>query len=210
MPTFDKNRALPRIVGIAGEAGVGKDTLANALHRRFPFVRRYAFAWPIKKMIDVLLGRPVSYKPLRAPHPTWENSEWKQDPNPGLGGATPRVAAQKLGTEWRDMVSTDLWLRCADGALAELAPHETLVISDVRFAHEMEWVRRGKGIILRLTRENGAAAGLKPEWRSHSSENVPFPDADDIVLENNGTVSQLITEAEARLAVKNTARIRGQ
>jgi hypothetical protein len=67
-----------------------------------------------------------------------------------LGGETPRLAMQTIGTEWRDMICYDLWVRCMRPRIAALVkndPWVKIVIDDIRFPWEVEMVREYGGQI---------------------------------------------------------------
>ena len=62
------------------------------------------------------------------------------DPN-----VTPRKLMQTLGTEWREMIDRDLWVKMA---VLETERHllqgHTVVFDDLRFPHELEFFRTHK------------------------------------------------------------------
>lgn len=139
------------LIGIAGLAGSGKDTVADKLQEIFgpdphlkapitgipttsPFYSRYSFAEPIKKMLLVGLG--LDDKSLSAESVYGE-------------GNTYRKLAQTLGTEWgRNIVVSDIWLRIAAIKLAG----KRAIISDVRMENEAAWIRSVGGIVIHLER----------------------------------------------------------
>lgn len=140
---------LPRLVGITGPAGCGKDTLADYLAERHGF-HKYSLASPIKYGVEIMFGLPDT---------VW-NRESKEKVIKWIG-KSPRQLAQTLGTEWgRRNVADDIWLRRAEHELNMLrmthddpdSPAPRMVIADVRFPNEAQWVRDRGGIVLRINR----------------------------------------------------------
>lgn len=120
----------PLIIGLAGKARHGKDTVADYLVQHHGFVR-LAYADAIRDMLECGLGIEPRYLTTD-----------KEAFIPWLG-VTGRHLMQTLGTEWgRSHVRPDLWrllLARKIDALADDA--DRIVISDVRFRNEADWVR---------------------------------------------------------------------
>lgn len=127
------------LIGIAGDAGAGKDTLADALCAHYNW-EKYNLALPIKRMLAPIL-----------PDPQWGDRDWKEAPIPALGGRSPRYLAQTLGTEWgRRAVHEDFWVWIADRMYQAGGPG--MVVADVRFDNEARWIRERGGIVFRIVR----------------------------------------------------------
>lgn len=128
----------PLLIGIAGRAGVGKDTAGRFLLQHFAFYRA-AFANPLKSM---LLAMGLTRAELDGPY--------KELPLRWLD-VSPRELMQTLGTEWgRELIDPNLWLRVFSRQLEQDWPAllaadpdwAGYVITDVRFENEAEFVRR--------------------------------------------------------------------
>lgn len=139
------------LIGLMGKARSGKDTAADALQREFN-LHRYAFADPLKDMLEVVFGDKFRKGDREQP------IEWL--------GRSPRQLMQTLGTEWgRDMVHPDLWQLLAHQRwLAKQAAGQGMVVSDVRFPNEVRWVQEQGGLIIEIVRP-----GVEPV-NSHVSE----------------------------------------
>ena len=162
----------PPLIGIAGRARSGKDTVANFIVAAIGGYR-YSFADPIRAMLTPL-GVDMS-------DPYWQAR--KEDIIPALG-VSPRRMMQTLGTEWgRNLISYDLWLVLAHQRLLHSGPG--MVIPDVRFENEATWVRKHGGRILHVIRPDAKAV------EAHASEaGIEMQDA-DARLFNSGTLEEL-------------------
>jgi hypothetical protein len=169
------------IVGIAGNARSGKDTVAYWLEQHRGAIR-YAFASPIKQAINAM-GLTESIH--------WTDPELKEKPLETVG-VSPRVLAQTLGTEWgRDTLDPDFWIKVAEHRLKKARvwylPNIIIAISDVRFPNEAEFVRR-HGFVIHM-RRNGADGNVGIP--GHASEQQLEVVDRDVVIENNGTIDDL-------------------
>jgi hypothetical protein len=159
------------LIGLAGNAGVGKDTAAGYLRAAHGF-RQIAFADPIRAM-------------LLAAFPTLEPKDFehgrKEEILPEIG-KSPRQLMQLLGTEWgRSLVHPEIWVRLAEDTV--LAEHVTLgralVISDVREENEAAMMRKHRGVVVHLHRKAATRVA------SHSTEAGIAVGPDDEVIHND-------------------------
>lgn len=181
----------PLIVGLCGPAGVGKDTAADYLVHHQGFVR-YAFADPLRDMIEALLvSAGLDYAYIYERH-------LKEQPIPGLD-ISYRQLAQTLGTEWGRGLTEDLWLRLAALNLGlPLAPvHDRIVITDVRFPNEAAWVESHQGRVVRIFRSSDAV-------RPHISEQLVEAIKPWTHIDNTGHLDELHQQLdEMVLALKS-------
>lgn len=158
------------LIGLTGAAGVGKDTVALLLTSSQ--YSRYAFAQPLKEALSVLgIAEPTSR----------EAKEADMEGRP----YSYRKAAQTLGTEWARNLDPNFWLNLATQKTEHIAK---LVVTDVRFENEANWIRSKGGVIWHIT---GRAPTVTGDAAKHASEkSVAFQDG-DFRLDNSGTVDQL-------------------
>jgi hypothetical protein len=171
------------LIGLAGRARVGKDTVARYLAAHLTLIS-YAFADPLKQALASMFHLTAAQL---------EGAE-KEQPLPWLG-KSPRELMQLLGTEWgRDLVHPQLWLLLAEQNLQLLAEHDQamkgVVIRDVRFNNEAAWIRSKGGVILHITRPDAAAVA------EHPSESGVRAYATDFTLVNDGTLEHLYDEVD--------------
>jgi len=162
----------PPLIGIAGRARSGKDTVANFIVAAIGGYR-YSFADPIRAML-ALLGVDMS-------DPYWQAR--KEEPIPALG-VSPRRMMQTLGTEWgRQLINPDLWIIMAHQRLLQNGPG--MVISDVRFDNEAAWIRKHGGRIIHVIRPDTKAV------EAHASEDGIEMQDTDARLFNSGSLEDL-------------------
>jgi dephospho-CoA kinase len=175
------------LIGLAGNAGVGKDTAAGYLRAAHGF-RQIAFADPIRAM---LLAALPSLEPKDFEHGR------KEEILPGLD-KSPRQLMQSLGTEWgRTLVHPEIWVQLAQDTV--LSEHvnlgRALVISDVRAENEAAMIRKYRGVVVHLHRKAAARvsahsseAGISVHPRDHVIHNDGRPEdlfeALDVLVEN--------------------------
>jgi hypothetical protein len=169
------------IIGIAGPARAGKDTLARALIAAFErtgvVIEQRSFAAPIREFICQIIG--TGLKGLE---------EVKEDPHPLLNGKSPRYAMQTLGTEWgRQLIGENFWCDLALARAISARNDEGIgtVFSDVRFENEAAAVRQSGGVIIHIRRPG---AGIQS---SHASEVGVAHERNDFRFANSGSLEHL-------------------
>lgn len=157
-----------RIIGIAGRAGAGKNTVAEMI----PNSSVFGFADPLYEGLAAMLGVPEEM--LRSRRNKETPLKWL--------GKSPRELMQTLGTEWgRGMVAQDIWLRLAKRRIETYGG--TIVFSDVRFDNEAEWIRNQGGEVWLVERD-------QETHHTHSSEAGISPHLIDRVIDNRGPLEQ--------------------
>lgn len=212
------------IIGIYGHAGVGKDTVAGYLYSKYERTYGEAFALALKRAASKAFGiqelwfHDRDIKELI--HPVWKVS--------------PRQIAQFMGTEmFRNMIpqlipgtDSDFWIRRLEGKLegtllleedGEYEDGDTVIITDVRFQNEVDWIQQNGGCILELRREgcNGAVGianhisetkfNITQAWliaNNHSLE-VLYEEVDKFITWTEFKLERKHTEAEIENIVNN-------
>lgn len=158
-----------QIIGLTAPAGSGKTTVASLLVNRHGFAEM-SFAQPIRDFVcDLLDVGPAVLEAI------------KEHPHPVLCSRSPREFMQRLGTEFaRDLFGSDLWIRVLELRVERIRRVNRvggIVISDVRFGNEAEWVRR-RGRLWHLTRGGR-------QVQAHISE-LGIPEIEgDMMLDND-------------------------
>lgn len=163
-----------RIIGITGRAGAGKSAAASMV----PGACVIGLADPLYAMLAAMLG---------IPEPVLRQRECKESVVPWLGKSV-RELLQTLGTEWgRGMIRSDVWLRLLERRLEHLEDQgiSIVVVADVRFENEVEYLRGRGGEIWHVRRPGFEGPA------EHSSEAGLTADEGDVVIENAGTLDGL-------------------
>lgn len=140
-------------IGITGYAQHGKDTIANLLVAEYGYTR-IAFADALKSMALVLDPIIDYMADVRMAHYV-ETVGWEEaKKNPEV-----RRFLQVLGTEAvRGHLGADSWVNALDLAWGKLGSPR-LVIPDVRFPNEAEYVKK-RGTLWRVNRLNENGTGF--------------------------------------------------
>lgn len=176
-----------KLVGITGKAGAGKDTVAQALVK-IGFVQ-WMFAMPLKMGICSIFD----VTPDQVQGSTPELRAAREKNMPGFNFSL-RKAMQTLGTEWGRNLDPEIWVKLAEQQLAKLdalkEPPIGMVISDVRFENEANWVRENGGEVWHIERPGVQSV------ETHASEAGVLRHHKDIVLRNVGTAAGIQRAAQ--------------
>lgn len=184
------------LVGICGQAGSGKSTVAQFLVKNYSFVE-LGLADPLKRfvqdvfdMTDEQIWGPSENR--NAPDPRYERTNGDLEiASDGRCLLTPRFALQTLGTEWGRNCYPQVWVDYAIRVHKKLQgggygydqkrglyttsmlmgemmyPKTNVVISDVRFLNEVIGIRNAGGQVWHISRPG---ADGKVGVRGHASE----------------------------------------
>jgi hypothetical protein len=178
----------PILIGLTGYAGTGKDTVRSLLEQDHDF-DGIAFADPIRDMLGVLLDS------MEIPRDWMIERDLKEQDIPSLG-VSYRKMAQALGTEWGRALNSDLWLDIAAEKIRVCQQYGNpgVVISDVRFVNEAQWIKAQGGLIWKIIRPD-----VEPV-REHVSEGLIASLPYDYVIDNCSTVENLAMAVDSALA----------
>lgn len=188
-----------QLIGISGHAGSGKDTVARYIQEKYKDVWIEHFADPLKRACAEAFGIPLEW--FHEPELKETETFW---------GVTPRKIAQFVGTEmfrdlapklhgrahWIKLLDSRLTgLSCPPSGYAAYAPGETILIPDVRFQDEADWIQQSNGILLHIHR---------PGWdgkigiEGHASERSFIPTIQGMAYTicNEGTLEDLYHEVD--------------
>jgi hypothetical protein len=130
-----------KIIALTGAKTVGKTTIAKAVQAWAIDSKIVSFATPIKEM---LWQMGIPYEAL--------NGKDKEAIIPELGKSS-RELMQSLGTEWgRDLINRNIWVFAMQKQI-ERTKEEIIIIDDLRFENEANWVLTRGGKIIKLQRD---------------------------------------------------------
>ena len=166
------------LLGLHGRKRAGKSTVASYLCEQYGF-GEVSFAAPLYRGLATMIG--VDIQDL-------QREDLKEQPLEWLG-KSPRQMLQTLGTDWgRGMVNEDIWLRIALRAIQRKrgCGMAGVVVSDVRFDNEAEFILKQGGQIWLITRpqkpalandRHASEQGISPTWPVRGVVNcLGFPD----------------------------------
>lgn len=178
------------IIGLAGFASVGKDSVADVLCDIYDF-NRIAFADPLREMMEAL--NPIVHVGPRTGSPQSNILHYVEAVHRyGYREAKDRFPEirrllQKLGTEaGRDVLGDTIW---ADTGIKRAAGLDRVVFTDVRFDNEVDAVRNAGGVIWHIKRP-----GYDKPATDHVSEKLPTYLKAEHVVFNSGTLEHLAGE----------------
>ena len=205
------------ILGVTGLIGSGKDTVADYLCTFHGF-KRVSFAASLKDAVsnvfgwdrELLEGTTKTSREWREQKDVWWSARLKMD-------ITPRWVLQYWGTEvLRNHFHTDIWVASVENKLRQST--DNIVITDCRFANEVNAIKSAGGTTMRIIR------GEQPEWYDaavsfnkgevknmswslskikldklgvHASEYSSVGLDYDYYIENNGTIDHLHKKIES-------------
>lgn len=142
------------LIGVVGFIGSGKGTVGDILEQK-GFIKD-SFAKPLKDAVSCMFGWPRDL----LEGDTEVSRKWREEPDVYWSEKfdrtfTPREALQLMGTEaGRDVFHKDIWVI----SLLNRAKGRDVVVTDVRFKNEIEYIQQNGGMVVRVIR------GSEPEW----------------------------------------------
>lgn len=162
----------PRIIGLCGDIGAGKDTVAEHLALAHDYTRG-AFANKLKQVAADVFGLDRS---------VWGTQEQKREPITHVKDAageprTGRWILEWLGTEGFRTIDPDVWVKYAMREVDIPPMCLRWVFTDVRFRNEFEAIRERGGLVWEVVKVGGPDHGRTghrsdEEWRSIPRDNI--------------------------------------
>ena len=187
-----------KIIGLLGTKHSGKDTAGNYLISKHQFVR-YAFGDPVKDICQILF----SLSDLQLTDPSMKeivDERW---------GLRPREMFQRIGTEFGQLGILQLfpelknkikyrglWSRLFEEWLKQ-QENANIVITDVRFKHEVECIKKYGGTIIKINRDTSN----NDTHLSETELNLLPDDMIDHSIDNNHTLDDLYSQLDTIIYV---------
>lgn len=144
------------LIGVVGFAGSGKGTFSDVLVSDYGF-KKLAFADAVKDGVSVVFDWPRKLlegdteesRAFREKVDPWWTEKFGWD-------VTPRHIMQLFGTEaMREAIDQNIWIHAL---AAKIRNYKDVVVPDVRFPNEVQFIRDQGGFTIRVKR------GREPEW----------------------------------------------
>lgn len=182
------------IIGLHGIAGAGKDTFAAAVKELEDNTDIFAFAEPLKQASKILFN--FSHDQLY--HPIAKeviDERWQ------LNGkeCCPREILQWLGTDvLRNHINQKFFVINMQQRIAA-SKAKYVIISDVRFDNEAEFIRDIGGKVIKIKRDMEKTGGKTTKHSTHVTEKGISTHLIDAVIENNATIDEFKTNIRLSL-----------
>jgi len=144
------------VIGVAGFIGSGKGTVGEILVEQG--YKQLSFAGHLKDAVSAIFRWPRNL----LEGDTQESREFRETVDPFWSkkfgyDVTPRIILQKFGTDvCRNNFLDTIWV---DSLEAEIYKHDKVVITDVRFPNEIDFLSKLGATIIHVDREE-----TRPEW----------------------------------------------
>lgn len=194
------------LIGITGKAGSGKDTLCDMMLKFLKkyedegtFAARASLADQLKRTAAMMYGV----------HPKlFNNRNTKETPLEVLNGQSPRQVLQQFGTEYvRENLGADHWIKMVEKDMPsllgfnEMMPDRTniIIVPDVRFANEREWIRENNGALIKIERSEEDLDVGEIDI-THASESEAYTEFEyDFFVDNSYSLMMLRLDAKSIL-----------
>lgn len=189
------------LIGLVGFINCGKGTVGDILERDYGYTS-FSFADAVKDSVANIFVWPRGL--LEGDTEVSREFREKEDPwwSEKLGyRVTPRLMLQKMGTEaCRQNIADNIWIAALE---KRINGYEDVVIKDVRFPNEIDFIRSAGGIIVRVKRgeepywyydamsTNTIGINVMDDYDIHYSEWAWIGQKTDHVIENEGTQDHL-------------------
>jgi hypothetical protein len=168
------------IIGLLGEAGSGKDTVANYLISKHGYSQD-SFAASLKDAVSAVFG----WDREALEGKTSESREWRETVDSwwserlNIPDLTPRLMLQQWGTDvCRNHFHNDIWIASLE---RRLSTNSNTVISDCRFPNEIDIIKKMNGITIRIYRgasisnnhiSEYAWKSIEPDYKIYNNESL--------------------------------------
>lgn len=180
------------LIGVTGNKRHGKDSIANILRKNFYYTIA-KFAGALKNSSAMVYGNDPNLHEL-------DKTKDTIDPNWGISYRDEDI---ELGQKYRE-IRPDHWVRRLEIDLQQLAKSTgavticklNVVISDLRFVNEAEFIQHHNGYIIRVINPRvGRPTGVTDSgWAV--SETEQFNIKEDATIYNDGTLLDLETKVD--------------
>lgn len=193
------------LIGLGGAARAGKNVVSQYIVDRYGFIEL--------NFSDPLLAALETLDPLITVH---RNHRIEFGDGSYLQASTPlrlskilylvgyteakrvpevRRLLQTLGTDVvRDMIDEDAWVKAMSRRIAESMP-ANIVVTSIRFPNELDLIHQFAGHSVYVERREAVQPG-DPASAHHASETSLHPRDFGRVLDNNGTIPELLERVD--------------
>ena len=169
-----KSKSMISVIGITANTDqAGKDSAASFINEYYS--QKYEnekFAKPLKQMIASMTGESMEYLETTTFKDALLPSQWDIDGTPQTG----RDLMIMIGHGLRQL-QPNIWVNAMDERF--LNNPNPIIITDVRYRNEIEWIRSNNGVVVHIVR------GKTKENRNLAEQQLDGYRGHDVILENN-------------------------
>ena len=166
------------IIGLSGNIGSGKDTIANYLVEKYNF-RKVSFASKLKDIVAIL----YDWDRIMLEGNTPESREWRERDDE-YWKISPRKALMYVGTKiFRKHFGEDVWVNIVRKEISKLRGN--VVITDCRYKNEEKMIKDVGGVLIYVDKDN--------KEQEYEMKSIDY----DICIENNSTKEKLYNEVDS-------------
>jgi hypothetical protein len=183
----------PLIIGLTGTKNSGKDTIGNYLANKYAFTK-ICFAEPLKKSCQVIFGftnyqlNDVTAKEKIDPY-------WKYSPREILQKVGTELFRDKLGQMF-ELIGDDIWVKILHRKITDMINDgvDRIVITDVRFPNEANYIKKQDGYIWKVTCSN-VSPNKYSLHKSETNQSI-IPDEN---INNDSTIKNLFSIIDKKM-----------
>ena len=180
---------LPKIIGLLGRSRSGKDTICDYIISSYPLIsiEKRRLAQPIKDAVCALYG--FNRHQVECADKDRVDTDIGISPRAAMVGITDHV----MGTMGREFFSKRLFLSVDTTLSVDI---NTIIIPDVRYAHDIDYIRSRGGIVIKVSRD-----GTHDNQVPHYAWEDPI-DAmrGDVHVHNDGNIEELYVQVDTALS----------
>lgn len=169
------------IIGIAGDIGSGKNTVANILSTSFGY-KVLECSDKLKQVVSFLYKLPLPY---------WNNRHWRNCPLKELGGKTPNQVLPIIADGFRK-ANPDTFV---NALIEEIIDYSLVTIPGIRYPNEVVKLKEHDNTFKLIYIHTPSNKSIQTDTRdlSHESESYSqyMKDNADVCFLNTGTVHDL-------------------
>lgn len=184
------------VIGIHGHAGAGKDTVAERVKSETEFFAERTVISPFAKPLRKACAKMFGLYELAF------NCQESKEQRHGYWNVSPRQIAQFVGTELvRKHLGENFWLKAKQILIEDYAQadefsfNKIIIIPDVRFQNEYDWIISKGGIVIHLTRPGAEGNIGIPNHESEHPLNLHAKEKTYEIV-NDGTLEQLYEKVD--------------
>lgn len=176
---MENKEKFKKIIGFHGAAFSGKDTAATIIKNCYKNTDIFAFAGPLKDACEILFNFKHEQLHDQILKETIDE-RWNK---------SPREIMQWLGTDiLRNHINQNFFIMNMNQRI-ENSQADYIIVSDIRFDNEAEFIKSLGGKIIKIERKNSSTT----KHSNHITERGISPHLLDAVVLNDGTIEQFKT-----------------